>query len=394
MRLLLLALLFSTIARAQGTVYVPWGKTLLKGGHELMFTGRAWDSAVPHDEEGKKREFDDGEGFSYWEGEATGRWGATQDLQLGLSASFRQVRADVATAEGTETLSASGIQSIGLNVLYSFKPVNRTHYAAEGFYRFNPYTNEDLDPADPTANLALGNDGGDFGVNALITWAHPRQNFISARLGYRRPGKDQSGEVGWQGEAAMVWKNLALVLGLEGVYSLEQDAYTDDPENKPQVNTGGTQLFRSINREYLAPYAGFNFAWGKGWRVEARYQAVLDATSYDTGSLLSLSLVRRMEGQAQVRLVDQSFKEYDVEAAVTKVSPKKQFVIIDKGLSTGVYKGQRFDFFFFDYLGGNVLLGRGVVIQVNADQAVVQLVSRFPSKHEIKEGTVARGMVK
>ena len=91
-------------------------------------------------------------------------------------------------------------------------------------------------------------------------------------------------------------------------------------------------------------------------------------------------------------VVDQEFKEYELEAAVVKLSPKQQFIIIDKGLSNDVRNGQRFDLFHFDYLGGNVLLARAVVIQVNADQAVLKITSRFSTKHPVKVGTVARGL--
>ena len=93
-------------------------------------------------------------------------------------------------------------------------------------------------------------------------------------------------------------------------------------------------------------------------------------------------------------MIDRKFKVYDIEASIVKLSPKKQFVIIDKGLGSDVRKGQRFDFFFTDYLGGNVLLGSGVVTEVNADQAVVKLTARYSTKYEIKEGTTARGFIR
>jgi hypothetical protein len=158
-------------------------------------------------------------------------------------------------------------------------------------------------------------------------------------------------------------------------------------------NTGGSSLYASLNLQFMAPYVGANIAFNKNWRVEGRYHSFMAQRSYDSGGLFTLALVKRVETDSRAK-IEGSFKEYDLEASVAKASPKKQFVILNKGLSHNVEKGQRFDLYHFDYLGGNVLLARGVIVQVNSEQSVLQITTRFSNKHEIKEGTVARGMAK
>lgn len=376
--------------------YVQMGKTLHKGGYELIGTGRSWSSLSRYDEDGKETKYEGSQGFSYFEGEFQGKFGATDELQFNLGVNFRQNQAEIespSNADETTSVSSSGVQAITGGFQYSFKPVERLHYSLLGFGRFMTYGNSTYDAStdDPTKNLVLGDEGPDYGAGLVVTYAHPKDRFLTVRGLYRRPGKELSPELDWLVEGALSWRYFALVLGVEGVQSLNQDAYTKDPENKPQFNTGGTALYNSINRQYIAPYAGFNIGLGLTWRIEVRYQQVLNARSYDTGSLISVSLGRRVDSNPTA-MIDKKFKEYDIEASITKVSPKKQYVIIDKGLSSDVTKGQRFDIFHTDYLGGNVLLGTGVITQVNADQAVMKITGRFSTKFQIKEGTTVRGV--
>lgn len=387
--------LFFLVAPALAQVsYVPPGRILKRGATEFVGEGRMWTSTSRFDVDGKEAPYQGDESFSYVEGSILGRYGVTREMQFTFSANFRQNQAMVASpvsSQNYEPITSTGLQAVGGAVTYAFDPIDRMHYSFEAFYRYHPYTNALWNPAEPTEKFVLGDDGGDYGLGLIATYVHPAKNYLSFSGFFRRPGKEISTELNWDLQGALAWKNLALVAGVQGVYSLNQDAYSEDPLTKPPINTGGSSLYHSINRQFVAPYAGVNIALGKKWRLESRYQVITNPRSYDSGSLVSLALAMRTEPEIQ-ESVDQKFKEYDIEGSVVKLSAKKQFAIIDKGLAHNVRKGQRFDFFYFDYVGGNVLLARGVVIQVNADQSVIKLTSRFSLKHEIKEGTVVRGL--
>ena len=215
-------------------------------------------------------------------------------------------------------------------------------------------------------------------------------NFLSGRAGYRSPGTDLSTEIYWQVEGALAWKYVALIAGVNGIYSLKDSPFEDDRENLPNFNTGSTALYNSINREMIAPYAGINFALGKDWRVEFRGSQVVSGRSTDLGTAFGVSLIRRVEDKKGSK-PDKVFKEYDFEASITKVSPKKGYVVIDKGLSEDIQKGMKIDFYEFDYVGGNILLARGTVIRTKADSSIVKVTHLYNTKKELKEGVVARG---
>ena len=144
----------------------------------------------------------------------------------------------------------------------------------------------------------------------------------------------------------------------------------------------------------IAPYLGFNMAFGKLWRVEVKGSEVIMAQSSDKGRSLEISLLKRVDKAKASYSLDKKFKEYDFEATVIKVSPKKTLVSLDKGLTTDLKKGMKIDIFEFDYVGGNILMASGVVIEVKAQTCIVKIMNQFNTKKELKEGLVARGSYK
>src|SRR5690606_17063135 len=153
--LVLLSLILANVAWAQ-TSYVPMGRVLKKGGYEIMGTGRYWNSSSRYDVDGEEVPFEESESFSYLEGEFQGLYGATKELQFGFDASFRQNQAKFLDSGTEESMTATGLQSVGGSMSYAFKPVDRLHYTLEAFYRYHPYTNQEADSTDRKKNFVLG----------------------------------------------------------------------------------------------------------------------------------------------------------------------------------------------------------------------------------------------
>jgi hypothetical protein len=372
------------------TSYIPLGQVLSKEGYEFAFTGRMWQSVSRFDTEGKNVKFLDGESFSSNEYEFKGMYGATSDFQLGAGLNFRQNQSTFMDGVNEINGSAGGLQAFFVQGQFALPRVNKVwQYTLELNYRHIPYSNDVTNP-NSLEEIVLGDDGADASGGMSLSYISPHLHSFGAKVLYRRPGNELSNEINYQIEGALVTTRVALIGGVEGIYSLSNDPYTDEPETKPQVNTGATALFNSINREKLAPYAGLNLALGKAWRVELKGQAVISGRSTDAGSMYSISLARR-ETAVTKNYVDQKFKTYDTEANVTKISKKKEYVVIDRGISGGVFVGMRFDLFVDNYTGGSKLMARGVVVRIKSDQAILKITSRFSGEYELREGMTARG---
>lgn len=383
-------LALSGIASAQ-TSYVAPTKILGKKGYQLGGSADYWSTSKRVDKDGKNVSFESGESFSRIQGSVFGSYGLTENLQVSGGARFRQNQSKSlnSTTAQIDNETSTGVESTWINLIYAFKPVNQWHYTLEGSFRYRPFTNEETVGTNK-GSLILGDDGNEYSAGLGLTYASRTNNFLTVRGGYRNPGSDLSSEIYWQAEGALQWTYVALIAGADGVISNNNDPYNDDPQNRPVLTTGSTALYNGINRQFVAPYLGMNFALGQAWRIELRGSQVVSARSYDLGSGFGVSLIRRVDTKNGIK-PDKVFKDYDIEATVSKISPQKGYVVIDKGLSSDVQKGMKIDFYEFDYVGGNILLASGVVIQTKSDTSIVKVTHLYNTKKELKEGIIARG---
>lgn len=392
MKLFFLILAIASGAWAQSAgPYLPVTKILRAKGYQIGVYSDSFSTTKTVDEEGKKEELPEGTSFTRYQSEIMGQYGATNDLQFGLGLRFRQNSLKVDESGTDVSASSSGIQSTFFNFVFAFEQVDQIQYAVEGIFRYSPYTNDEIADADPKV-LILGDAGNEMSAGLAATFQSRGNNFLAVRAGYRRPGSELSHELYWQAEGAVAWKYIALVAGVDGVTSLKNDPYESHPEDRPIYNAG-TKLYGSINREWVAPYAGLNLALGDTWRIELKGSSVVSGNSTDLGTAFGFNLIRRVD-KSLTRMVDSKFKSYDIETSITKVSPKKEYVVVDKGLADDLFKGMRIDFFEFDYVGGNILVATGIVMKLKSDTAIVKITQRYNMKKEIKEGLIGRAALK
>lgn len=373
------------------TSYIAPTKILNKKGYQLGISSDVFNTSKRIDKDGKAFALEDDEKFSRMRAEVMGYYGLTENLQVGAGVRFirnSSTMLDPVTSE-TSTETSSGIQSTVVSLIYAFKPVDRIYYTLEGAFRYTPYINEETTGI-KEGSLVLGDEGNELSAGFGMRYSTNANNSLMARVGYRKPGTELASEVYWQFEGAFVWRYLALVAGVNGVSSMNDDPYEDDPINKPNYYTGTTALYNGTNRAFIAPYVGINLALGNNWRVETQAFQVTSGRSTDLGTCFGVSIIRRIDSNKALSR-DAKFKEYDFEGIITKISPKSGFVVIDKGITDDVQKGMKVDFFEFDYVGGNILLASGVVISSKVDTAIVKISQLFNPKRQLKEGVVARG---
>jgi hypothetical protein len=371
--------------------YVPPARILGEKGYQLGVSADYFRTIEQVDTDGNRSKFPEGETFSRLDADVFGQYGLAENFQMGGGIRLRQNFFNFAEdGEDEETQSSSGLESTFVNAAYAFKPVGQFQYTLEGLFRWRPFRNDEPEFRDE-GNLVLGDDGNEFAGGLAVTYFSKRKrNFLSGRFGYRDPARDLSPELYWQLEGAVTWPYVGLVVGVNGVSSLDNDPYENEPQDRPTYNTGNTALYGSINREWIAPYLGVNVGLGNFWRLEFRGSQVTSGRSMDLGTGFGVALVKRVDLYNR-DLPDRAFKDYDFEGAVTRVSPKKGYVVIDKGLADDVQKGMKIDFFEFDYVGGNILLARGIVLQSKAETAIVKITHHYNTKKTLKEGVVARG---
>ena len=373
---------------SQAVTYLPHTQTLNEASTEYSVDASYFQTTIHANSDAELVELQDGESFNQIESNVWAKYGFTPNLQLAAGVRFRYMSGTI-TSDEAQSFSNSGMESYLVSVRYSFKRIESMQYALEGNYGQTTYNNAEIDDPTDGTSVVMGDEGQSVSVGFSASYLTEGQNFFSGRFLFRNPSQELSSELVTELEFAMVYSTLSLYAGIENVTSLRQDPYSEDPENKPIKLTQSTYLYNSINRQWTAPYVGGVLSLGKNWRVEYKLMSYLVGTSTDLGMKHMVTLYRRTGGVDVYKQLNQSFKEYTIEANITKVSKNKSSVIIDAGLESGMAKGMKGDFYYFDYLGGNELIASGYVIKANSGKSMIKITRRF-SKRKVGEKTIAR----
>jgi hypothetical protein len=278
-----------------------------------------------------------------------------------------------------------GPESVGVLLKYAFNPIDRLKYAVGFDYRKTLYTNA-IFPSNavPQTEVVLGDDGTEFGFGLYANY------FLSSLkwdgiLRYVLPPNELSAELHYNLVGQYLSSKYIFFAGFEGIFSKKSDSAA----LRPLQADGPTQMFNTANREYFAPYGGVGYMF-ESFTTLFSGKSILRGRSYDKGNSVSLSIKWGTEGITTDSIKIDSFKEYQIEGSVLKVSARGNYVKIDQGLSTDVEKGTKFDIYQTDYFGGNVLVASGYIQDVGSDWSVIKITKKY-NEIEIKPGFAARG---
>lgn len=365
-----------------------------RGGAELLnpsaysinANASMFKTSAFYDYEGVETELADGNEYSLMDVDLSVSYAVSKSFEISAMGRFRQVSSTV----GETTNENSGPESLGVEAKYGFGPSGNLRYAIGLHYRQTLYTNGNYENATqiPADELVLGDSGSEYGGDLYLTYLGTPWKW-DAKIGYSSPANNLSDEVNYKLEGMYRFTKLGVLAGVEGIYSLKNDEFTETPTLKAPQATGGSNLFNSINREKVAPYVGLNYSFDK-FIMAVKGQTVMSGTSTDKGNTISLNIGWSSDGITPESVKVDSFKEYQVDGSVLKISARSNFIRIDQGLSTDVEKGMKFDIYQTDYFGGNVLVASGIVYEVGADWSIIKLVKKYKDI-EIKPGFAARG---
>ena len=371
------------------TPYVSPSDTLSDGASEIVLESSLFQTLNRVTPDAVFNSLQEGEKYQSIDAGFRGSYGLTNQFQGNLGFNFRTNLSSHFIENDLETVQTAGAQSAWLGFRYSWPRIEQLQYAIEGEYRGRLYTNKLYSVGENITELALGDDGPSTQFGIAMSYYTKSQNFFSGQLLFRNPGTVLSSEILLRGEYAMLWQKFSLLAGVESVTSMNQDAYGDDPENKPLIANGATAMFNSVNRSWLAGHIGMGMTLGSLWRLELKASNIANGVSTDLGTRYTITLARRTSNDKVFKQKNQAFKEYTIDGVVTKISNKGSGVVIDKGIAAGIEKNMKIDFYYFDYLEGNELIASGFVIKTTASKSIVKITRRF-SKRPVKEGTVIR----
>jgi len=367
--------------------YVPLSKTINHRAFELKGLVNYFQSSGYFDETGAATSFNEGSGFEKFDLEGNVSYGISDQLQMDLGTRYRQNHSFNTNVD----IVSSGLESYTAGMKYSFEPVGRWTFATELRYLQTVYSNEDFaaGSATPTNQLVLGDTGPEVSILGHLSWQRKKAHFFSGTLGYRRLGNSLSPEFPWNLETAYIYNSWAFIGGIRGVESMGSSEYKDSVTLRPTQATGETHLFNSINRAHREPFIGVNYVIDN-FRIEMKAAHVISGVSTDLGNEFQMAILYNTGGSSLSEKKVESFKEYQIEATILKISPRNTFAKIDQGSANGVEKGMKFDIFKTDYYGGNEMVATAIAYEVGASWSILKILKTYKDAPIVK-GFTARG---
>ena len=310
------------------------------------------------------------------------KYGFSRDLEIFGDFNMRSIMAKTSSAEN----NISGLESFSLGLKYQMRPIGSLTFAWEAYYRKTIYSKSS------TSVLTLGDPGLEVAVHFLGSYSAFNRQFFSFLLGYKRPANELSSEIPYLLESVWTRKKWSLFVGLEGNLSMNQDLYSSNPENKPGIEVASnspSELYNSINKKVMNGYGKIRKNFGR-WNLEVGYRQVLSGFSTDAGWQAELSLSWQTDGISRAKRKKERFKEYEIDALITKVSPRGGFAKIDKGRQDYIEKGMEMDIYYSDFKGKNVLVGKGIIYETKANWSILKIIKKYVDR-PIKEGFIVRG---
>jgi len=371
-------------------LYRPGAIPLQEKAFEYELSGSYFNTVSIFDVDGVETELGEGESFSLLQSDLVLRYGYGSKLQFSGGISFRQVQAEYFLNYEAQTATNSGVESYFISIKYAVKANSKMFYsfdltAAQTGYSNTQYTSTSQIP---DQEIALGDSGSSYSLGSHISFKRTPDHYLSAFGAFRQPANDLSAEIPYYAESAWTWRTFAFYLGLEGIYSLGTDEFSSSPSQKQPQGRAPSGLYNSINRQFMAPYGGAYLTFGS-WRVGLRMSSVMAGVSTDKGTRYTISLLKASGGKSVSKKVKEKFKEYRIEATVTKTSPRGKFIQIDQGLSSDVEKGMKFDIYETDFFGGNELVATAIAFEVGLNKSILKIVKFYSSKR-VQKGYTGR----
>lgn len=370
--------------------YRPDAAPLGEKGYRIDSKTELFMATGSFDHDGESVSFTDSEAFSVIDSDLRVRYGYGENLEFFVGGGFRNVSATYYVDDESITTSKAGLERYFGGVRYAAQSSAQLFYAVEGLFGQTPYTNTDYSSLSdvPNDEVALGDGGSFYQASVLVSYLSTKDHIYNLMGAYRQPGNNLSPEFVYSANSVWTWNTLSASLGVEGVYSTGGDAYSSNPDEKPIQGRAASYLYNSINHFIFSPKVGLY--WGMGsWRVGVTGSMVGAGQSTDQGYRMGLELTKVSGGVKVDRRKKETFKEYNIEATVLKVSPRGKFIQIDQGVSQDVEKGMRFDIYDTDFFGGNELIATGIVYEVSLNRAILKLVKKY-TKSPVKKGFTAR----
>ena len=382
----ILAIIFvTTFISTDGFSKTIFGKTIREKELRVELSGSYFYKTASLDLDGNAVNMNPDEEFSLLDSNLYAQFGFAPNFEMFGGGRFRIVNS---TTEERQ-LKNTNVESYHVGGKWHFAKALGILFALEADVRNTAYTNNIYNQGQaPNQNIILGDDGLSLKAGVLLTKSIVPGHFLEGSLKYHLPPDHLSDELLYDVHYLFKGTMASLMLGIDGVISLENDPFGGSAALRPEMSTGVSSQFNSINRSWMRPKIEFGL-WGSSWGGRVFASRIFSGASTDEGWSVGAGITYIGRGIDSTNSLDRDFKEYQDSGVIVRVSPRSNFVKMDRGISQNIERGMSVDIFQSDFFGGNVLVASGTVFSVESDTSVIK-INKIHRNIPIKKGFTVR----
>lgn len=316
-------------------------------------------------------------------------YGLSDDLDLNLGIRGRQNQAQV----GSQSYSNSGFESFWITGKYSLSNSSKFTSSIELLFRSTFYSNNNQ--IVQSQELIMGDAGNEEALFLNGGYKISNKYFLFGRAAINWPENVLSTEVLYDLKFSSLLEPIRLDIGVGGTISLYKSPYPslEAARDAFNLNTGGSNLFVSWNRQATIPYLELSYL-SENFNFGLNLSAIVAGKSTDNGVFAGLYIAYHVGAfKEPFKGFNYGYSDFKLLGKVSDIGPKMENIKISFGTSDDLEIGD--DIYFFKEISNHkeILMAKGKVKEVGVNWSII-VVSEKLNKISLDDSLLAKILYK
>lgn len=341
------------------------------------------------DTSGNKTSLPSGDSFTMSNIDLNLIYGLWENFDFNLGLRGRQNESE----ESGKNYSNTGFESFWLNFKFQFLNTEKFTSSIELLFRSTFYSNNNQ--MVESQQLILGDAGNEQAL--ILNAGHKISNkfFLFGKAGINWPENVLSTEIIYDLKLSSLWEPIRLDIGVGGSISLYTSPYPslEAARSAFNLNTGGSNLFVSWNRQSTIPYMELSYLAGD-FNFGLNLAGVVAGKSTDNGIFTGLYI------SYHIGAIKEAFKGFNFVYSdfrslgkITELGPKTEHIKIPFGTSDDLEIGDKIYFFKEISNRREILMATGEIREIGVNWSIIGISEKL-NKIALDESLLAKVLYK
>lgn len=300
-------------------------------------------------------------------------YGLSEELDFNLGFRGRQNQANVSGIDYSNT----DFESFWLTLKYLLLNTNKLTSSVELLFRSTFYANGN--DIVQSQKLILGDAGNEEALFFNGGYKLSSKNFLFGKIGLNWPENVLSTEAIYDLKFSTLLDPIRLDLGVGGTISFYKSPYSSLAAARTAfgLNTGGSNLFVSWNRQSTIPYVELSYLAGD-YNFGLNFSGIVAGKSTDNGIFTGLYISYHVGAiKEPFKGFNHVYSDFRILGKISDLGPKTEHIKIPFGTSSDLEKGNKI--YFFKEISGKkeILMATGEIEEVGVNWSIIKVAEKL-----------------